>query len=208
MIVYKVTNKLNNKIYIGKTKQSLSKRRAAHYKRVCENSPTNFHNALRIHPKDNFIWEIEVNCNTELEMDTAEIHCIQKYNSYTDGYNMTFGGDGGVTYKKGDILYERIKHKLGKWKDGNPGATSEAIAKRMDTFKHTQWISGSKHGNYGHSHTKGILIGSKNPMAKSILIDDIEYETISSASNILSISPSTIGYRCNSEKFKNYKFKI
>jgi len=207
MIIYKVTNKVNGKIYIGKTKQPLSKRKAAHYERVKYNSVTNFHNALRFYPKDNFIWEIEIKCKDDIELNQYEMYFIKKYNTYKDGYNMTEGGDGGFTYKVGDEIYNRVKDKLGKWKNGNPGATKNAIEKRLKTFETVKWKAGELHGNYGHSHNKGILIGIKNPMAKPILIDGIEYETISKASITLSIPESTIRYRCKSKRYNNYKYK-
>lgn len=207
MIIYKVTNNSNNKIYIGKTTQSLSKRKATHYKSAKEGSPSNFHNALRFYSKDTFKWEIEMMCETESDLNIWEAHFIKKYDTYKNGYNMTLGGDGGITYKKGDMLYEKIKSKLGKWKNGNPGATKQAIEKRLETFKKIDWISGPSHKNYGHSHNAGILVGSKNPMAKIVIIDDIEYETLISASRILKISESTIRYRCNSKNYKNFKYK-
>jgi|688.fasta_scaffold04739_24 group I intron endonuclease len=207
MIIYKVTNKLNNKIYIGKTKQSLLKRKAAHYKSAESNSPSNFHNALRFYSKDDFIWEIEQVCSNEIELNQYESHFIEKYDTYTIGYNMTFGGDGGLTYRKGDELYERVKPKLGKWKNGNPGATTEAIRKRVETFKNVKWISGELHKNFGHRHNAGILVGKKNPMARQIIVDGVEYETIINASSVLLIPESTIRYRCNSENYKNYKYK-
>lgn len=207
MIIYKVTNKLNNKIYIGKTKQSLSKRKVAHYKSANNNSPSNFHNALRFYSKDDFIWEIKLVCKTESDLSRYESYFIEKYDTYKNGYNMTLGGDGGITYKKGDKLYEKIKSKLGKWKNGNPGATKEAINKRIETFKNVKWVHGELHKNFGHRHNAGILIGKKNPMARQIIIDDVEYETIVSASKTLSVSESTIRYRCNSKNYKNYKYK-
>ena len=109
MIIYKVTNKLNNKIYIGKTKQSLSKRKVAHYKSANDNSPSNFHNALRFYSKDDFIWEIKLVCKTESDLNKYESHFIEKYDTYKNGYNMTLGGDGGLISTNNEKYYEKIK---------------------------------------------------------------------------------------------------
>jgi group I intron endonuclease len=213
MLIYKVTNKLNGKIYIGKTKQTLSKRKIAHYERVKYNSPTNFHNALRLYSKDDFIWEVLMECNDENELNQYEIHFIKKYDTYKTGYNMTEGGDGGITYKKGNLLYEKVKDKLGKWKNGNPGATPTAIQKRIETFKNVKWISGEKHGNYGHNHNAGILIGEKNPMfgktptnARKVKINGVYYDSLKKASNELKMAEKTIRNRCLDITNKNYEF--
>lgn len=189
MIIYKVTNKENNKVYIGKTVRELKVRKWAHYDSARNlNSETNFHRALMKYPKESFVWEIIGNANTEDKLNQLEIDFIKEYNSFRIGYNMSEGGTGGLTYKKGSPLYEKIKHKLGKWKNGNPGSTKEAIEKRKETFKNTDWISGENHGNYGHSHNKGILVGEKNPMygktptnARKIEVNGVVYNSVTEA---------------------------
>lgn len=213
MIIYKVTNTLNGKIYIGKTKQSLSKRKARHYESANHKSDTNFHSALRKYPKEVFLWEIEMECTDENELNESEMYFINKYDTYKTGYNMTLGGNGGLTFKKGDALYERIKHKLSNWKNGNPGATPEAIAKRVQTFKKTKWVSGKQHGNYGHKHNIGILVGEKNPMfgktptnARKVKINGVTYDSIKKASLELKIAENTIRRRCLNKNNINYEF--
>lgn len=213
MIIYKVTNKLNDKIYIGKTMQSLSKRKASHYKKIKYKSNTNFHRALRKYPKNVFLWEIEKECKNEIELNESEIYFINKYDAYKTGYNMTLGGDGGTTFKNGDNLYKKIKHKLSNWKNGNPGATPEAIAKRIETFKKTKWVSGKYHGNYGHKHNIGILVGEKNPMfgktptnARKVKINGVDYNSIKHASRELNLSEPTIRKRCLDKNNINYEF--
>jgi group I intron endonuclease len=206
MVIYKVTNKQNGKVYIGKTTRELKKRIWAHYKSVRSGSETNFHNALRKYPKDNFDWEILATTDNTDELSDLEIEFIKEYDSFKTGYNMTEGGDGGLTYKKGTEMYEKIKNKLGKWKNGNPGATSEAIQKRKKTFKDVKWKSGKLHGNYGHKNNVGILVGEKNPMSKKVEIDGIIYNTMVSAANLNGISEGTLRYRIKSKNFKNYKY--
>ena len=135
MIIYKVTNLSNGKVYIGKTTLTLNTRKARHYASANRGSETNFHRALRVYSTECFKWEISSKANDENQLNELEILYIKEYNSYKEGYNMTEGGDGGVTIKKGTELYERVKHKFSNWKNGNPGATPEAIKKRVETFK-------------------------------------------------------------------------
>lgn len=154
-IIYKATNILNGKLYIGKTEKTLSERIYTHMEAVkYYNSQTHFHRALRKNGLDKFSWDI---IEETAVPNKRERYWIKKYNSFENGYNMTRGGDGGTTFVKGDELYYKLKNsnKLGVWKDGtsfskrNPGATKSAIAKRIETFKNTTWVSGTLHGNYG-----------------------------------------------------------
>ncbi len=57
MIIYKATNKINNKSYIGQTQHSLESRNSQHY-RDYKDSNTSFHKALRKYGKENFEWKI------------------------------------------------------------------------------------------------------------------------------------------------------
>ena len=211
MVIYKVTNIENGKIYIGKTSRELVKRKYAHYKSAKSGSETNFHRALIKYPKDVFQWDVIAYGEDDDELNKLEIQFIKEFDSYKVGYNMTEGGTGGLTYKKGTELYERTKHKLGKWKNGNPGATKEAIAKRLETFKITNWKTGETHGNYGHSRNIGKGVGEDNPMfgkvptnARKIEVDGVVYDSIRAAATTLGVSTNTIHSRL--KKLENYKY--
>jgi group I intron endonuclease len=213
MIIYKVTNLSNGKVYIGKTVSKLSKRKAGHYNSSKRGSETNFHRALRAYPENCFKWEILAVANDNEELNIFEIKYIEEFDSYKNGYNMTCGGDGGVTFKKGDLLYERVKHKFSNWKNGNPGATPEAIKKRIETFKVVKWVSGEKHGNYGHRHNVGIMVGEKNPMygktptnARMVIINGITYKSVSSAARELNTYSDKIRKLCLDINEKNYNY--
>jgi len=101
MIIYKATNSVNNKIYVGKTINSLEKRMNEHLGAAFnDNSKLYFHRALRKHGKENFIWEIIYECKNEDELNEKEKFFIKKFDSLNYGYNLTKGGDGGDTYSK------------------------------------------------------------------------------------------------------------
>lgn len=99
MIIYKVTNKVNNKIYIGQTINSLEYRKKQHEKDCRRNKYYNnrFHNALIKYGFDSFIWECLCECLTIEELNKKEQYYISKYNT-TDkslGYNLKLGGNNG-----------------------------------------------------------------------------------------------------------------
>lgn len=94
--IYKVTNIINNKIYIGQS-VNIYDRWIKHQSPSHNNDGTAFHNALIKYGVNNFIWEIIEVCKQE-ELNQKEKYWIEYYNSYEKGYNETRGGDGIIKY--------------------------------------------------------------------------------------------------------------
>jgi group I intron endonuclease len=208
MVIYKVTNKENGKVYIGKTVRELRERKWAHYNSARNsNSDTNFHRALRKYPKNSFQWEVIATTDNNDELNQLEVQFIKEYDSFKSGYNMTEGGTGGFTYKRGTEMYDRIKHKLGKWKDGNPGATPEAISKRLESFKNVDWPKGKEHPNYGRVRLD--MRGKPAHNSKPVIVDGIEYQTTGEAAKALGLKDSeVVRKRCiSARKWTNYNYK-
>lgn len=100
-LIYKITNLINNKIYIGKTKRDLKTRWLEHCsdaKNYQENNNP-LHAAIKKYGKENFIYEIVEDNISEQELNEREKYYIKYYNSKSHdlGYNVTDGGDGGQT---------------------------------------------------------------------------------------------------------------
>lgn len=97
--IYKATNKINNKIYIGQTvdfkrrkAEHLSSKNGVHAKCV-------FHRAIQKYGKENFKWEIIDKCETLDKALHLESMYISKYNSCTfmensNGYNIVYSQEG------------------------------------------------------------------------------------------------------------------
>src|SRR5579864_3534071 len=97
--IYKATNLINGKIYIGQT-TNFEKRKKNHLNQSYNHKQKHynyyFHNAIRVHGDENFKWEILLdNIQSREELDKLEIETIKKYNSNNKdvGYNMTEGGE-------------------------------------------------------------------------------------------------------------------
>ena len=92
MVIYKIRNKINNKIYIGKS---------------IENNPNYFGSGISItmaikkHGKNNFEKDILEKCENLEELNEKEKFWIKEYNSTNrkTGYNIAEGGNGGNTRK-------------------------------------------------------------------------------------------------------------
>lgn len=94
MIIYKVTNIINNKIYIGQTINSLQKRQSKHFSEAKLYKKYLFPRALLKYGKENFIWEVIDEAKTKEELNEKEKFWIW-FNASTDpnlGYNMSIGG--------------------------------------------------------------------------------------------------------------------
>jgi len=115
MLIYKATNSINGKSYIGQTaKPSIEPRKNKHFKNAFKDlTQTHFYRALRKYGKDNFTWEILCYCNTKEELNQKEIYYIEYFQSmsFQNGYNMTKGGTGGDTWTYNFRLPELKKLK-------------------------------------------------------------------------------------------------
>lgn len=129
MIIYKITNKQNGKMYIGQTINSLQDRWKRHQNDALNNIiDTHFARAIRYYGVDNFIVEIIDTATTQEELTKKEYYWINYYNSTQNGYNENNDGFkcGGNTYKnKTPEELAQIKEKIRQNKIGgnNPQAT-------------------------------------------------------------------------------------
>ena len=117
--IYKITNKINCKIYIGKhSTDNLNDGYMGSGKILKQ--------AIKKYGVENFTKEIIEFCDKEVDLNDLEKHYIDKYNS-TDksiGYNLTNGGDGfsvgHTSWLKGKQVSEETKRKISEANKGKP----------------------------------------------------------------------------------------
>lgn len=105
-IIYKVTNLVNGKIYIGQTKKSLESRKKQHLALAKKEGEIKgyFQRALRYHGAENFQWDIIDQADSAEELDDKEEDWVIKYGSFGEyGYNLTPGGN--QTGSRGQTVY-------------------------------------------------------------------------------------------------------
>jgi group I intron endonuclease len=143
MQVYKTTNTINGKIYIGK-----DVRDRAHYL----GSGELLRRAIKKYGKENFQKEIIEVCSTMEELSEREKYWIEKYDSrnFKIGYNITEGGTGGDTYTNNPNLPE-IKKKI-----------SEKMKGRVMTPEH---IENLKKAHYSMDPVKRSYLSARQSMA-------------------------------------------
>ncbi|MFN7656402.1 MAG: NUMOD3 domain-containing DNA-binding protein [bacterium] len=177
MIIYKTTNLLNNKIYVGQSKNDDD-----HYL----GSGTYITKAIKKYGKSNFKKEILERCSTHEELNSRELYWIDKLNS-TDrsiGYNVS-----RTTY---GIYTEESRKKQGckGHSEDTKRKISEALRKYERTDEHKEKLlksiknidfsymkteeyrnnmskltSGEKNGMYGKKHGNN----TKEKISKSLM---------------------------------------
>lgn len=113
MFVYRVTNLINGKIYVGKSKN---------------NDPKYFGSgplikeAIKKYGIENFQKEILAECDTISDLNALEQHWIKELKSTSRkiGYNLLIGGDGGDTFSIRSIESQNITRKKLQNKSSQP----------------------------------------------------------------------------------------
>jgi group I intron endonuclease len=99
--IYVVTNKINNKKYIGLTKQNPAHNRWTQHKSYHNdaNKTKVFYRAIRKYGSKNFSFDVIYQSEDKEHSREMEIYFIKLYETMTRGYNMTEGGEGIWGYK-------------------------------------------------------------------------------------------------------------
>jgi len=187
MIIYKATNKINGKCYIGQTINTLHTRMVSH-KTQSKSSKTHFHNAIRKYGWHNFTWEIiDITCQNKNELNEMEYPYIKQLGDY----NITEGGDGVQLLGKANGMYGKLHTIESKNK------MSKNITKKFGKQNHFYGKHHSKETIKTISNIKKIQTqGSNNPNAKRWLITTHLGETIILKSLTSFCKDNKLNYNC------------
>ena len=144
--IYKITNQINGKIYIGKHSTN-------NLDDGYMGSGILIRKAEQKYGIENFTKEYLAFCDTEEKLNWFEKFYIKKYKAKEVGYNLTDGGDGHL----GFIMSEETKEKLSK---SHKGITSpfKGIARPNEV---KEKISNSLFGHHHNKETRQKISESK-----------------------------------------------
>lgn len=136
-VIYKWTNKINGKSYIGQTINE-EFRKQDHIKGKYNSV---IHKAIKKYGLKNFDYEVLEQIE-ESKLSEREIYWIEYFDTYNNGYNLTKGGEGtrGFRYKLTDEQKKKISesHKgLIPWNKGKHGIYSEETLKKIGARDHS-----------------------------------------------------------------------
>lgn len=146
-VIYRGTNTVTGKVYIGQTTRGLAYRKAGHLARFrLGERDHKLYQSMRKHGPDAFRWDV-VCCALKPEwLDELETAIIKQEGSYMRGYNMTCGGD---------TVSDETRQKL-----------SRIFKGRKVTWAHKAVATRRARGNLSHPQEKG----DRNLLAKSYLV--------------------------------------
>ena len=132
MYIYKITNNVNNKVYIGQTVQSNVKMRwYSHCDYARKGKKSYLYDSMRKHGIDQFRWEIIDQATTVEELNTKEQQWLEHYRSLGIVYNNREAG-GNKLHSVESIERMRIAHRLrhattkvGGWKRRDGGSMKD-----------------------------------------------------------------------------------
>lgn len=150
-LIYIAINRVNQKIYVGKTSKTLEERRRKHVgASKYEVDSFRFHRALLKHGERNFSWRVLEDEIEEPELGQLEAYYIDFFSSYFPqiGYNMSTDVSGltansgksawnkgkktGPAWNKGMKMNDEFREKCSKAKKGGTHATiSEEARKKI-----------------------------------------------------------------------------
>lgn len=93
MHIYKVTNLINGKIYIGQTIHEPQRRWQSHLNAARRTPRLRIQHAIRKYGEENFLFEVIDEASTQEELNKKEIYWIDKLKAIEEGYNLKPGGD-------------------------------------------------------------------------------------------------------------------
>lgn len=176
--IYKITNIINNQVYIGQSINIEMRWQQHIYEGTHQRKNSKLYAAMNKYGIQNFMFEVLEECPLEQSyLDIREQYWIEYYNSYNNGYNMTIGGQG-----EGSWTYDPKIIRL-LWDDG----CSVAEIKNMLGCCYTtirKSLKGYRDYNSNLSHSRGIIQSIKSRKDNQTLTLT-ENQSIFFASNII-----------------------
>lgn len=177
-VIYKATNLVNGKSYIGFTSR-WPRRKLEHLKCATKNSKFHFHKAIRKYGQDNFEWIILYNSNDlDFCKNIMEGYFIKIFNTIENGYNLTLGGDSintlpSIRQKISNTMTDRVlseKHKNALKKPKSKAAKENIKLAKMGVknpaFGKDPWNKNKKYSLKGILLYQGLIFNSINEAAK------------------------------------------
>lgn len=145
MYIYKTINLINGKCYVGKCK--FTEDESKDYL----GSGLNLKRAIKKYGRENFIKEIIEMCFSIKQLNSSEIFWIDKLNTIKEGYNISYGGNGGNTR----IGFTKKRYELWIKRKSNALKGKPSKCKGQTRETHSNWLQENhKNGKYSYEWLK------------------------------------------------------
>lgn len=212
--IYLLTNKINNKKYVGITTFLPFKRWTEHSKIETKEVSRNLSKIERAFKKygfKNFIYEILEEANNE-KLDELEKYYIALYDTYNNGYNSTLGGRDGEV--KGKYGKEKVRSVI-EYIKNHPGITFSEMSKIFNVP--ASWISDINCGEIFRFDNEVYPISDRSShknyskeQIKQIYNELLQGKSLTKLSEELNVSRTTLSRINKGELYRQegYKYPI
>lgn len=158
--IYKITNKINNKVYIGFA--SNVKNRIKIHKSSSKKEDSKFYRAVRKYGWDNFEYTvIYESSDRDYTLKVMEPKFIKEHDSYLNGYNSTLGGDGCFGMVLSDKSRKQISDKNKIPKPQTKEHSAKISTSLKEYHKNNKVVFSQEHKQKLSLSNKGKLKGIK-----------------------------------------------
>jgi group I intron endonuclease len=210
MTIYKITNKLNGKAYIGQTtKANPFHRIDKHFRCKSNHNVYYLQSAIRKYGEEHFSVEILETASNIDNLNQLEIHYIEQFKTLApNGYNLKSGG------KQGGVCSETTKQKISLIKKGKPNL---ALRGRKFSASHRAKLSEVRKSVPKTAKQKAVhklVIDSLKQPVKAINVSsgkEVFFQSIQDCADYLGLVPSCVSRvlnaRQNRKQHKGWKFE-
>ena len=219
MEIYKITNKINGKVYIGQTKQPVYTRWSQH---KCRSKTGNskINRAIRKYGYENFTIETIDNAENYEELNKKEIMWIKQYDCIKGGYNIEEGGwNAPMSQESKDELSKKQKESykngrvpsfLGKKHTEETREIMSKSSKNRTDLKGNDYKLGKTHTKEFKEKCRKRMVGNTHRRrAIRCLNNNVIYESVVKACEELGLDNRSLHRVLKGEwkHTKQYKFE-
>jgi group I intron endonuclease len=219
--IYKITNDINQKIYIGQTRCSLEDRWRGHrHDAFIEEKTAKLQRAIRKYGLEHFTLEMIEECSNDM-LNEREEYWIEYYNSYYSGYNSSRGGSGQRQLRVAHVKDGQIVKIYDNYADAASDAgcmrqrISDVVNGRRNSVNGRVFRKLDGKGQIinpkppAHQHARQILNGVAVIATNIATGEEIYFESATRAIQELDLYESAVNHCLNGRQktAKGYKFR-
>lgn len=189
-IIYLITNIVNDKKYVGQTRQQLNKRWLSHITESRTYSDRPLYRAMNKYGLDNFKIRILEECNVNV-LNEREIWWIDFLDSYTNGYNATTGGE---YFEHTEETKHKISQTMSNVSRSDEWINSISIGLKNKIERGEKWgflTTKNEGGKHARRKVKGISITNG---------EIVEFDSIREAAREITNNEKNVGNLCRAIK--------
>ena len=140
MVIYKITNCINNKSYIGQTVQKNPKMRwYDHQAKARKGIKHPLFNALSKYGVEKFIWEVIDSATTIDQLNMLEEYYVTKYDTINNGYNICKAGGNKIHHSASiEKMKASQKNAHARRRKANGGVETMNRVLKTSGWKHSE----------------------------------------------------------------------